>query len=573
MESLDGMAFVSDAEEQRVRRALDNPAINKLAKAKYAEAIAIEHAQQASGAKLVADKLLRYFHLDYMNRFRAASMHGMPSSFQLGEAFFERRSGHYGLFLLPEKDYVFSFGDFLDFVTSSAAPEVAVSGGAQFVEDFIYNFNSSDIAGDLLLETSATSAYGFRAASVVRRGDDLVVMMSLAEQLPAEALERKLKASAMAEHYPRPGREGLLSLPFDGEVRPVYVEDTGLLATIAIVRFDVRRGIVVARCLLRDLGKLFDVKLDVLEAFGSTKPDSDSFARMVDELDSYDAVWEVAKTLTLMPAYLAARVSVTSQANRPTEFGEQLKSSLKARRAFSPLKAPDRILYRTISAVTVQRAAPRNSLIGRSYTPPSFQVPVDGFWRTLRIPGAMGRDESGKPILGKTWVTAHLRHRDKARPTELPKTVWVKASLSAARRRLEEFRRRMVNCADPVPVAVDAELPPGPAIENAREEEPRYGAYVYIMRCDAHLADLYKVGFTDRDPETRARELSSTTAAPQPFAVVQAWPVSNGMAAEQAAHEALKEVRLSKNREFFQAEYATLSVVVELAVAPWVLSA
>ncbi|MPS79720.1 MAG: GIY-YIG nuclease family protein [Achromobacter sp.] len=83
------------------------------------------------------------------------------------------------------------------------------------------------------------------------------------------------------------------------------------------------------------------------------------------------------------------------------------------------------------------------------------------------------------------------------------------------------------------------------------------------MRCQEHFEHLYTVGFTDRDPEIRARELSSTTAPPSPFEVIQVWPVAEGLAAERAAHAALSAVRHSATREFFQTAYSDLQRAVE----------
>ena len=95
------------------------------------------------------------------------------------------------------------------------------------------------------------------------------------------------------------------------------------------------------------------------------------------------------------------------------------------------------------------------------------------------------------------------------------------------------------------------------------------GAYLYVMRCPAHGRDIFKVGFTDRDPEVRARELSSATASPTHFLVVQAWAVSEGASAEKAAHETLERSRLAGNREFFQAPYVELRRGIESAISPW----
>lgn len=97
------------------------------------------------------------------------------------------------------------------------------------------------------------------------------------------------------------------------------------------------------------------------------------------------------------------------------------------------------------------------------------------------------------------------------------------------------------------------------------------GAFLYVMRCPAHGRDIFKVGFTDRDPEVRARELSGATASPTHFLVVQAWAVSDGLKAERAAHQGLEAHRLASNREFFQAPYSRLRETIESAISGWAL--
>jgi hypothetical protein len=164
-----------------------------------------------------------------------------------------------------------------------------------------------------------------------------------------------------------------------------------------------------------------------------------------------------------------------------------------------------------------------------------------------------------------------VRYKDRPAPTEI-KTVYIKASLSAARQRLEAYRRRMARKEDvPVPAQVESVLPA--ASKAAPAEEGRHGAYVYVMRCHAHTENLFKVGFTDRDPEVRAKELSASTSSPSPFVVLRAWAVSEGRLAEQAAHDALSAVRLSSNREFFHTPYAELQARLDAAIQPWVLNA
>jgi len=77
--------------------------------------------------------------------------------------------------------------------------------------------------------------------------------------------------------------------------------------------------------------------------------------------------------------------------------------------------------------------------------------------------------------------------------------------------------------------------------------------HIYAL-INTSLPGLIKVGKTTRDPDERAKELSSATGVPTPFAVAFSVTVSDCDAAEKYVHELLsiRGVRLSSNREFFQ---------------------
>jgi len=207
-------------------------------------------------------------------------------------------------------------------------------------------------------------------------------------------------------------------------------------------------------------------------------------------------------------------------------------------------------------------------------------------------PSRGGHDEQGNPIIGKTWVKSHLRHKDKQEAPAV-KVVYIKASLSDARRRLAKYRAD-AGIVEGTQARVESELPLaattvaltqvrahqvsdettdsfGAGAGDAVGEELATGAFVYVMRCHAHSENLFKVGFTDRDPKLRAKELSSTTSAPSPFMVLQAWAVTDGYGAEQIAHAELRDVRLSANREFFQLDYRELCQRLERSLTGWLL--
>lgn len=76
---------------------------------------------------------------------------------------------------------------------------------------------------------------------------------------------------------------------------------------------------------------------------------------------------------------------------------------------------------------------------------------------------------------------------------------------------------------------------------------------VYVLM-NPSMENLVKIGKTTRNPQERARELSSTTGVPTPFVVIYDCLFESCTQAEKFVHTYLenKGFRLSKNREFFE---------------------
>jgi cold shock CspA family protein len=78
--------------------------------------------------------------------------------------------------------------------------------------------------------------------------------------------------------------------------------------------------------------------------------------------------------------------------------------------------------------------------------------------------------------------------------------------------------------------------------------------FLYVL-INASMPGVVKVGKTERDPESRAKELSGVTGVPSPFAVVYQEFFDDCSAAEEFVHALLEEsgYRVASNREFFSA--------------------
>jgi hypothetical protein len=144
---------------------------------------------------------------------------------------------------------------------------------------------------------------------------------------------------------------------------------------------------------------------------------------------------------------------------------------------------------------------------------------TEGFWKTL-APHEAGVDPNGKVTIGRTWVTRDLSW--KVLPATAGITIPVVSTPTGAR--------------------------PG---------------YLYVLRCVAHVAELFKVGRTAREVVDRRKQLSSATGVPDEFHEVYHIQVGGDVAAEAAVHRALKPFRYKRNREFFRIDLATLTSVID----------
>jgi hypothetical protein len=79
----------------------------------------------------------------------------------------------------------------------------------------------------------------------------------------------------------------------------------------------------------------------------------------------------------------------------------------------------------------------------------------------------------------------------------------------------------------------------------------KYDSWVYIMS-NPSSPGYYKIGYTKKSPEERAKQISNATGVIVPMVVEWAFHCYNGFALEQEVHNKLDAYRVSNQREFFQ---------------------
>lgn len=75
--------------------------------------------------------------------------------------------------------------------------------------------------------------------------------------------------------------------------------------------------------------------------------------------------------------------------------------------------------------------------------------------------------------------------------------------------------------------------------------------YIYALT-NPSTSGIVKIGKTRKNPDERAKVLSSAPGVPAPFIVVYQAYFEDSSRAEQLVHEKLEKYRVSNNREFFQ---------------------
>lgn len=76
-----------------------------------------------------------------------------------------------------------------------------------------------------------------------------------------------------------------------------------------------------------------------------------------------------------------------------------------------------------------------------------------------------------------------------------------------------------------------------------------YG-FIYCLT-NRYMPGICKIGFTDRSPSQRCKELSASTSAPEWFTIEFYVEVEGAAQIEREIHAAFHEVRINSGREFF----------------------
>jgi T5orf172 domain len=467
------------------------------------------------------------------------------------EGFFEFRVNPPAKFFVirPEKDHLFSLGDFLDFVTSGDRRDDGMRSLFDLRDGIVYNFTPVGDARELAFLHADSSRFVVAGFTMVRRDDQLHWAMIGGPICDLAEKTRELRSNPY-ELKDKPPEKAFIDVDPSLEFRAEPLAGTDdVWKSIVFGRFNLRTEKHEVRAFGRDHGNHYFMNIDDPETFAIRDPNSLSQRErelldgMIERIENENVLFEIAVTCFQLPAYFAFRITLVRETKKVTVIAAL---SAVQRSQISSVDPEKRPLFRTVAALELVDIGRLPAI--RSYTPPQYKVEVNGFWRKLE-PESVGKDVLGNPIKGRTWIKGHLRWRD--RPERRQSTMFVKSSIASAR-----AKASAIIASDPTAVVIGDELPP--IFPTEIEPDNESTGWLYVMRCPLMDDDVYKVGWSSRAPKDRAEEISKATGVPMAYIVVESWKVEDARRMEAAVHQALTTFRINPRREFFKAPFENI---------------
>ena len=327
----------------------------------YAQALAV----MEGGAGLLCDQALREFLLEINHRFWGHGLGAMPISFNVLEAFTEFHEEAARWFgLLPERDHVFSLGDFLDFATGADGPSDPAIAVAALPEGVIHSYNAVGNLKDLAFLHANGSSFVTGGITFVRRADEISWLLiggpvtDLNVETERIVQEWNTELGEMQRDNPKH-----LDLTDSPELRAVALPGAeDVWKTHHYGRFNLSSGRHEVRYLARDAGSMYETLSDDPSIYWDQNPakPSPEFMRYLElgqqSLDENALLTEIATTCFGLPAYFRFKIQLVRERERESRLNTTGGLDQSARRALAKVPPDRRVLFRRVAALADHRS-------------------------------------------------------------------------------------------------------------------------------------------------------------------------------------------------------------------------
>jgi hypothetical protein len=498
---------------------------------------------QNNKTSLPVAALLREMAFEYTHRYASAGIQSQPTHFQFFEPFLHikliQQVAPYAT-IERENNHIFYLRDFLDYTTAELSDGFEIDTLLEFPQDEIFNFSINGDIQELTFIKTDKREMIISGFSMIRRGSSIHWHLLAGEQFTEDEwnvqLEDQVDFSKDISHI-SPLKRGFIEEAISRDCKysgqRVLLEGAENAQRIIISgEYDLFDGKHISRCLLSEYEHSFTSHtddLDVLQSIPEAKRDI-FLSASEKKFESCAALWSIAESFLQLPSYFKKSLALNKESTK------QFKSRVSKKKGG---KGKDN-RYLIIPSLNPNSLNP--TLTIEEIELPQYQIEVEGHWEYIGW-DKFGTDRHSNTIIGKTWVPS----KTKLKRDNGDCTIYVKDTIQSAKIKIEDILQK---------------------IDNPPDDEPHDYSQgeLYIMRCPLMAQNIFKVGFTTKTAEGRARELSSVTGIPQAFVVLKKWKCKEAQKIETDVHIALLPYRIENAREFFKVELSVIKNAVEQAL-------
>jgi hypothetical protein len=513
---------------EKYKREQETPELKEFYQKNWEKATKSLEAQYLSNCDLVTENSLRYYLLEFNNRAWKYGLRSMPVMFNIMEAFFDFRKPEIYFELIEEENYLISFFDFIDFITSKEFEENKSLIDDYITSDIIYNFNIGKDLEEIKFKNDNGEEFIIAGISMIRRDDEITVLVTTGKKKSNEEDGTiEIDKSELLLNTDNLEKTGLLG-EFKNNIKNHGIEyeyldeEEKYIKVLIVTRIDLETMTIDARYVAEETNLMFNLSTDEIDGFLNDKGEflsetyKETYENSCERIKGFNPIFEAIKLALYLPYFFSSNEDKIVQEVLDTKLKKQLISPL-SRRKFNNVfghKSSTKSLY----SLDINNIFSPDKIKLRDDL---FKVQTNGYWKKLKI-DEIGLDKKGNPIHGRTWVNQSLS--------------WFEAGEGE------------------LVVEKNTELFKGP---NA--------GYIYILRNPTMVKDIFKIGLTRNDVNERANQLSKTSV-PDKFFNAQEWNVKDCLKAEKEIHDRLDNYRVDPRREFFKIDYDKAVKVIKEVV-------
>lgn len=495
------------------KREQEAPGIKEFSKKSWEKVTRSLEAQSLSNCDLITENTLRHFLTEFNTRTWRFGLRSMPIMFNIMEAYFNYRKPEIYFELIEEENYLISFFDFIDFVTSKDFQDNKKLIEENLTCDLIYNFNVGKDLKEIKFKTQSGDEFIVAGISIIRRGGEITVTVITGRK---KTDENPIDKNSIRLITDNPNKTELMTDVKESlknkEIEYEYIdEEKEFIKVIVACRLDLDTMTIDARYVAEETNVMFNLVTDEVDGFLNSKGEflneslKDTYFKGKEKIEEFSAIFEVVKLSLYLPYFFNLNEDLIVEEVLETRF-KSVYSSPLTKRKYSDVfgyKSSAKSLYsldsnNIFSPDTIKL---RDDL---------FKIQSSGYWKKIPL-DQIGLDKRGQPIHGKTWVNQNLS--------------WFEAK------------------EEDLIIEKNSDLFTG-----------ANSGYIYILRNPAMEKNIFKIGLTRNKVNDRAEQLSKTSV-PDKFYKSQEWNVKDCVRAEKEIHSRLNNFRIDPRREFFKIEY------------------